>query len=183
MHSCFFKVACFFFAVSCFALHFVFLEYDSQVNTSFRLAFNLCFVWPPTVCTLPSTCTACVDLRTGHTMQHCMQYCAQCGRSRSKFYFCNISRNNCTVCPPHRTQLHAMLHRTRVSGALRWYFGRVQIRTQVDASFSHDSATQPKSTQVDHKSIVYRHEIYGFLRPAWIWESTCESVWPHFASP
>ena len=47
-------------------------------------------------------------------------------------------------------------------------FGRAQIRTQVDASFSHDSATQPKSTQVDHKSIVYRHEIYGFLRPAWI---------------
>ena len=63
MHSCFLKVACFFFAVSCFALHFVFLEYDSQVNTSFRLAFNLCFVWRPTVCTLPSTCTACVDLR------------------------------------------------------------------------------------------------------------------------
>ena len=42
--------------------------------------------------------------RTGHTMQHCVQYCAQCGRSRSKFYFCNISRNNCTVCPPHCTQ-------------------------------------------------------------------------------
>ena len=37
-------------------------------------------------------------------MQHCMQYCAQCCRSRSKFYFCNISRNNCTVCPPHCTQ-------------------------------------------------------------------------------
>ena len=37
-------------------------------------------------------------------MQHCVQYCAQCCRSRSKFYFCNISRNNCTVCPPHCTQ-------------------------------------------------------------------------------
>ena len=43
-------------------------------------------------------------LRTGHTMQHCVQYCVQCCRSRSKFYFCNISRNNCTVCPPHCTQ-------------------------------------------------------------------------------
>ena len=33
-----------------------------------------------------------------------LQGCAQCCRSRSKFYFCNISRNNCTVCPPHCTQ-------------------------------------------------------------------------------
>ena len=64
--------------------------------------------------------------------------------------------------------------------------GRAQIRRQVDANVLR-LATQLKSIQVDRKSAVIinrtnMREIYSFLRLAWTYQPTCESIWPPFTS-
>ena len=82
--------------------------------------FNLPLVW-----SLRSD-TRCNIARNGriapcvHLCNSCVQYFMQCVRSRSEFYFCNISRNNCTVCMPSAT-LHAMAWRNRTLIRFRWF--------------------------------------------------------------
>ena len=57
----------------------------------------------------------CVQWLNCPPLQYCcVEYCMQCGRSKSEFYFCNISRNNCTVCLPAAT-LHPMVGHNKKS--------------------------------------------------------------------
>ena len=51
-------------------------------------------------------------------------------------------------------------------------FGSARIRRQIDASFHRLS-----------NDTSWSREIYGVFRLAWTCQSTCESVWPPFASP
>ena len=100
-------------------------------------------------------------------MQHCVQYCAQCCRSRRKFYFCNISRNNCTVCPPHCKQ--CCTQGCIVCPVLQSNFSCVKslslppnlsLSLALSFSFSHSPPFYAKENQVSHPLVCHLSDPY-----------------------
>ena len=109
---------------------------------------------------------AMAELHRVHLCNCCVQYCMQCGRSRSEFYFCNISRNNCTVCLPPAT-LHCTQTRALASqiSLLTWLTSESDPRRYEASEFFQGFTCNCLSYFITTRSL----SLVFFIRSVLIW--------------